>query len=419
MSGTCGSSGTCGATTWVGQDNEASTTPAAPLHVLIIGGGIGGLCLAQGLKKAGIRVALYERDQSAQFRGQGYRITIKEDGSQALRDCLPEPLFNLCVATSIKPALRMVFMDHQLNQAFAKSLPHARARPDPASFGVNRLTLREILLAGLGDIAHFDKTFTHFRQMGDGRVDAYFSDGTSAAGNLLVGADGTNSMVRRLIAPDARLDNLHYMMYGKTPLTPDMLDWLPDVLVDTFNNMNGPDGVRVAVATCRTWTSVAEATALFAPGLHLTEVADYLSWTLSLGERYRDADSVTLHRLALGMLDTWHPALRRIVEEADVAATFPIHVQSAQPVAPWQTATVTLLGDAIHTMSPGRGEGANTALRDAELLRHLLVDVAAQRIALARAKAEYEEEMLQYGFAAVAASRSQPFMARGAPPSRL
>ena len=47
-----------------------------PLHVLVIGGGLGGLCLAQGLKKSGISVAVYERDRTAQFRSQGYRISL-------------------------------------------------------------------------------------------------------------------------------------------------------------------------------------------------------------------------------------------------------------------------------------------------------------------------------------------------------
>jgi cation diffusion facilitator CzcD-associated flavoprotein CzcO len=42
------------------------------LHVIVIGGGIGGLCLAQGLKKSGIGISVYERDASAQFRSQGY-----------------------------------------------------------------------------------------------------------------------------------------------------------------------------------------------------------------------------------------------------------------------------------------------------------------------------------------------------------
>jgi 2-polyprenyl-6-methoxyphenol hydroxylase-like FAD-dependent oxidoreductase len=407
-----------GHVTPVSQGEAQGPASAIPLRVLVIGGGIGGLCLAQGLKMSGMDVAIYERDGSANSRAQGYRISIKEAGSHALRDCLPGRLFNLCVSTSIRPALRMVFMDHQLNQAFAKALPHAHDGPDPAGFGVNRLTLRQILLAGLDGIVQFGKTFTHFEHTGDGRIRAHFADGTAVCGDLLVGADGTNSTVRGLVVPDAWLDDLHYMMYGKTPINANTLDWLPEVLLDTFNNMNGPGGVRMAVATCRTWTPLAEATARFAPGLHLTQVPDYLSWTLSLGQEYRDADGATLHRLALGMLETWHPAVRRIVAEANVAAIFPINVQSARPVAPWHCANVTLLGDAIHTMSPGRGEGANTALRDAEHLRHALVDVATKGIPLAQAISAYEAEMLRYGFEAVASSRAQPFMARGTSPGR-
>jgi NAD(P)-binding Rossmann-like domain len=112
-------------------------TTKGPLHVLVIGGGLGGLCLAQGLKKSGISVAVYERDRSAQFRSQGYRISLKEDGSQALRDCLPENLFNLCVATAIKSATRLVFLDHHLNQKFMKPIPPL---PTDTFFGVNRLT---------------------------------------------------------------------------------------------------------------------------------------------------------------------------------------------------------------------------------------------------------------------------------------
>ena len=59
-------------------------------HVAIIGGGMGGLCLANGLKKAGISVAVYERDQSPESRTQGYRIHIDPQGSTALHECLPQ-----------------------------------------------------------------------------------------------------------------------------------------------------------------------------------------------------------------------------------------------------------------------------------------------------------------------------------------
>jgi 2-polyprenyl-6-methoxyphenol hydroxylase-like FAD-dependent oxidoreductase len=382
-------------------------------HVLVVGAGIGGLCLAQGLKQSGISVAVYERDASARFRGQGWRIGLKREGAQALRDCLPERLFELCLATSIRPARRMVFLDHRLREKFARPLPHPPDGPDPASFGVNRLTLREILLAGLDGMVRFGKTFQRFEPLGDGRVRAHFADGSSATGDLLVGAEGTNSVVRDLLVPDAGFDDLGAFIYGRTQVTEELLASVPEVLVDTFNRVTAPDGVALSVATCRTWEPPAGASARLAPEVRLTEIPDYFAWMLSpLGEEDLDAGGPALHRLALRMLRGWPAAVRRLVELADAAATFPVRLRSARPIRPWRAPNVTLLGDAVHTMSPGRAEGANTTLRDAALLRRALVEVVSDGVPLARAKARYEAEMLRYGFQAVADSLSRPFAPR-------
>ena len=70
---------------------KAFSGSLAPLHVIVIGGGIGGLCLAQGLKRAGISVAVYERDRTLTDRLQGYRVHINPSGSRALHACLPPP----------------------------------------------------------------------------------------------------------------------------------------------------------------------------------------------------------------------------------------------------------------------------------------------------------------------------------------
>ncbi|GAA4596885.1 FAD-dependent monooxygenase [Planotetraspora phitsanulokensis] len=391
-------------------------------HVLVIGGGVGGLCLAQGLRKSGIRVDVYERDRSARFRGQGWRISLKEEGTSALRSCLPEDLFELCVATAILPATRMAFLDHLLNPKFEKPVP---LLPHDVFFGVNRLTLREILLSGLDDVRHFGKTFVRYDHAGDGRVRAHFADGTVATGDLLVGADGTNSAVRRQLLPAAEVDDIGNFVYGRTPITPGMLDWLPDVLVDSFNRLIAPGDAAMSVVTCRTREPVPEAVARLAPGARLTDMPGYLAWMVSsdertgwaagpslTAERFRQSDGETLHRLARETVADFHPLARRILDEADVPATFPVGLRSARPVSPWPTTDVTLLGDAVHTMSPGRGEGANTTLRHAELLRQALVGVAARGVPLLDAVGHYEAEMLHHGFQMVSASLGNPLMPR-------
>jgi 2-polyprenyl-6-methoxyphenol hydroxylase-like FAD-dependent oxidoreductase len=144
---------------------------------------------------------------------------------------------------------------------------------------------------------------------------------------------------------------------------------------------------------------------LAASGLRLTDIPDYLRWTLSAwdvelpitGRAFWEARGTALHRVAVELVADWHPTLRRIIDEADAAATFPFGIFSASRPGPWDSPNVTLLGDAIHTMTPGRGEGANTALRDAALLRTRLVEVAERGRSVGDAKADYEQAMLRYG----------------------
>ena len=64
----------------------------------------------------------------------------------------------------------------------------------------------------------------------------------------------------------------------------------------------------------------------------------------------------------------------------------------------------TLLGDALHNMTPYRGIGANTALWDAAALRRALVAADRGEENLIHALASYEREMVDYGFRAVRAS---------------
>jgi 2-polyprenyl-6-methoxyphenol hydroxylase-like FAD-dependent oxidoreductase len=72
----------------------------ADLHVIVIGGGIGGLCLAQGLRRSGVAVTVFERDEAPDSRREGFRLHVDPVGARSLRACLPPPLWDAFVASA-------------------------------------------------------------------------------------------------------------------------------------------------------------------------------------------------------------------------------------------------------------------------------------------------------------------------------
>lgn len=380
------------------------------IRVLVAGGGIGGLCLAQGLRKVGVAVTVFERDESAAVRGQGFRFRVDADGDAALEACLPVNLYALYQATSSRPvAPPAAAYDWQMREIFR--MPQ---RADGAAhMSVNRRTLREVLLAGLGDAVRFGHALTGFEQSGDG-VTVQFANGATATGDVLVAADGIGSVVRRKMLPDAEpLDTGVRCIYGTTPLTEGLLRELPEIFSAGFVPFAGPEAQTLAMGMFRQRRPATEAVMELAPELaleaRLTPVPDYLMWLYvaplsafgMTDEELRGMDCAGLHAKALELTEGWHATLRHILERADTLTLFQIPIRTAQRVEAWTASRVTLLGDAIHAMTPAGGIGANTAMRDAALLARLLGDAERSGCDVVSAIAEYEAEMRAYGFAAV------------------
>ncbi|WP_328610813.1 FAD-dependent monooxygenase [Amycolatopsis sp. NBC_00345] len=380
------------------------------MRVLIAGAGIGGLCLAQGLRAAGVRVSVFERgcalenraldNRGLEARGQGYRIHIDDHGGEALRRCLPEHLYRLYLATSARPgAGRISTLGTDLS--VLSTFEAGTGSPHSA---VNRLTLRQILLGGLGADVHFGHQVTAVEPDADG-VRVRFAGGREDRGDVLVGADGVNSVVRAAVAPDsAPIDTGLRCVYGRTPLA--ALPDLPARFFDGFTAVAG-DTATLALAAFRARTPPADAAAALAPGLALTPVPDYLMWAV-VGAAPREREPVALHRFAQGVVRRWHPELVRIVREADVPATFRTPIRTSPPVPRWPAGRVAVLGDAIHVMPPSGGAGANTALRDAALLTERLTTVDPRE-----AIAAYADEMREYATAVVHRSYLAAGLARG------
>src|SRR5256885_5511239 len=85
-------------------------------NVAIIGGGPGGLCLAQALHRAGVGVAVYERSRTRTERLQGYRVHINPHGAAALHECLPPELWQAFVETGGTSGGNFGFVTEQLDE---------------------------------------------------------------------------------------------------------------------------------------------------------------------------------------------------------------------------------------------------------------------------------------------------------------
>lgn len=391
----------------------------SPFHVLVIGGGIGGLCLAQGLKKAGVSVAVYERDRTRTDRLEGFRLHINPAGSRALHECLPHALWEALVATAGDPG-DLGFLTERLRELMIIeddiSYPEA-ADPAESSHAVDRVTLRQLLLASLDDVVHFDKKYERYERSSDGKVTAFFADGTSATGDVLVGADGANSSVRRQYLPHAERVETEAVGVGlKFPLTDRSRAWLPPRLATAKNMIIAPAPYFLFTSVFERRSDPAGALSGIGgeaigprPELLVDTSRDYQSYILCAFVARRDAyppgvrdlDGSGLQRVVEAMIGGWHPDLRRLVAEADPESVMPVWHGTSVPVAAWESTNVTLIGDAIHSMPPVGGLGGNTALRDANLLCRTLTAVHHGEASLLPAIHGYEAEMLDYGFAAV------------------
>ena len=377
------------------------------LRVIVIGGGIGGLALAQGLRRRGVEVAAYERDRTPTDRLQGYRVHINTAGSRALHACLPPEVFAAFLATCGQPNTGIGMFTHRLRELIWFGSDRPDPDPDPVD-GVksaSRISLRQVLLAGLDDVVRFGKAFTHYRREPDGRVTACFADGSTATGDVLVGADGGNSRVRQQYLPDAqRVDTGVTGIQGKVWLTAAVQALLPDRLVAGPVMIPGPRGLGMFLAMHQFQPVPPELAALLGP--EAAAQRDYVMWGL-LARRTRlpadleQLDAIQLQSLALQRIERWHPNLRRLVGATAPDTVLLTPISTSVPVPAWTASTVTLLGDAIHSMPPTGGVGANTALRDAALLAGELSRAAGGERPLCQAIGDYEAEMRRYGFAAV------------------
>jgi 2-polyprenyl-6-methoxyphenol hydroxylase-like FAD-dependent oxidoreductase len=384
------------------------------MHVLIIGAGTGGLALAQALKRGDVSVSVYERDLVPNADTGGYRVGISPAGSRALKACVPPELYELFVATCARAPRYFNMLTEHFSEVLCFELKDLAADIMDGEKNVIRKTLRRVLLTGLEDRVSFGKGLVSYAQNWDGSVTAHFEDGSTATGDVLIGADGSGSAVRKQRLPQAQLEDTGIVsLGGKLPMTAASKALLSEKMLYGMSMIMAPKGMGAIIHSLE-----------FAP--HRADPHFAARWPKFVGAL--DDDSIgwgfwgarqnfpkdpavlkgeELQKLGLELTRDWHPHMGELIQMTDAAAIGYIGVRTSVPLSHWESSNVTLLGDAVHTMTPGRGAGANTALRDAALLGRLLVEASCGRKPLLQSISDYEAEMHRYSTEAVRESRKQ------------
>ena len=335
------------------------------MKAIVVGGGIGGMTAALSLLKHGTGVEVYEKAQRMTEIGAGLQIAASATrvlvglglGGELARLGVPAEGIDMRDLRSDRPLY---------------SVPLGKAAADrygETFYQVHRPDLLEMLVNALPDTAlQLGERAIGFEQ-DPGGVTVHFESGRETRGDLLVGADGIHSMVRRGLFGEQEPEFSRIIAWRALipaeravhlDLPPDCHVWL------------GPD--RSAVVY---W--VHGGALLNFVGMVPSDEATAESWTAvgDLGAMRRSYEGCT-------------PRLREIVEL--VEKPFITGYYFRYPLERWSEGRVTILGDAAHPMHPFLAQGACQAIEDAGVLGHVLAANGGQRVP--EALAEYERRRL-------------------------
>jgi len=320
---------------------------------LVIGGGIAGPVAATALAMAGIDAAMYEARPAdpAEANGIGGSLALEPNGLAALKIVGADD----DVRAAAVPITRSVMS--------IASRP-GREMPTPQGLGPRQLVDRGALhriLRQRADRAgvriHDAKKLIRVDERPDG-VMAHFTDGTNASADVLIGADGVHSTVRRLIdpaAPDARYLGL-LGFEGLVDDAPDTAALAPGTMTFAFGRRayylywKRPDG-RIG------W------------GANLPS-PEYMSLKEARAVPAKDWQ----HRLRTAYAND-EPGARLAAETTSgtLQAVGGLHIMP--PVPHWHRGRMVLVGDAVHAPSNSTGQGASLAMESAIQVARCLRDM--------------------------------------------
>lgn len=326
-------------------------------HVAIIGGGIGGVALAVACMHRGIPFTLYERDANFEARSQGYGLTLQQ-ASTAISGL---GLFKLKDGVNSTKHVVHTIEGKVIGEWGMRTNLNANSNKSPKRTNVHiaRQSLRLALFEQLKkqENVKWRHQLIDFKDIDNEELELSFEvngEIIKEKANLIVGADGIRSTVRKLLLGDD-ITPLRYLgcivILGICPLAE--IENTESSLLDSatvFQTANGNERIYMMPFT-----------------------KDTIMWQLSFPMPEQEAKDLSAKGTKALKEEAcrrtqWHtpiPQILKATQEAQISG-YPVYdreLLSSELLA--KSDKVTLIGDAAHPMSPFKGQGANQALLDA------------------------------------------------------
>src|SRR5215218_9119416 len=307
------------------------------VQIAIIGGGIGGLTAALALQQSGFQAEVFE--QAPELHDVGAAIAIWSNAMRVLeRLKLAEKILEY---GGIVGELR--WMDQ--NGFLLNRVPISDGKTP--SVALHRSDLQRTLRQALPQSSiHLGHSIVDYSQQGDKMI-ANFTNGQSVESDLLIGADGIHSRVRKQLINDGEPANRGYTIWrGTSPITPAAIP--PASGIELYGR-----GKRFGIGPV---------------GLGRTGW-----WASGNGDK---ADRL------MDLFADWYAPVMELIEATPPSSILKTMATDREPNKNWGAGRMTLLGDAIHPTTPNLGQGGCQSMEDALVLARCFEKYGASEDAL-------------------------------------
>ncbi|WP_232701442.1 FAD-dependent oxidoreductase [Halobacterium wangiae] len=309
------------------------------VDVAVVGGGICGLTTALALERRGFDPTVYEA--ATEYRPVGAGILLQTNAMLVLD--------RLGLADRVREAGVALGRSTVRGPSGRPLAEFDVDRVERAEFGhgfvsVHRANLQRILLDSLDADVHTAKECVAVADATSPTIS--FADGTRASPDVVVGADGIDSVVREAVAPTTQQRHLPGVVYR--------------AVVDvSLPPEHAHSGVEVWTGGCNTGGAPIE--------------DDRFYWFCVAPERVAPDgdDRATLQRLGDRFGDAAEP-VSSVIAALDPEQVFTTDLRDLPALPRWHRGNVVLAGDAAHAMLPFAGQGTAQAIEDGPVLAHAL-----------------------------------------------